>query len=92
MRKWTYWHIITWVNPENTDPKCCPGKVGECIGCSRKMNEWSGYDPVNKGFYTTARLKYLGRMLYNFETENPNKAMEILDEWKNMSYHLKNTA
>ncbi len=81
-KKWCYWHLIVWVNPEIHDPKYCPGNVGTCIGLDEKTTEWTGLDHGKKGFYTTAKLKFLGRLPADYHETNPKEAMAQLDEWE----------
>ncbi len=78
-RKWTYWHQVTWVNP---DPVVRGNfKKGEVVGWEDRETEVWGLDPKNKGFAVMARLRFLGKAPLDLHKTDPAKCTELIEGW-----------
>lgn len=77
-RKWTYWHIVE----EVLDPVAYTSKVGTIVGLDSIHKEWQSWSS-KKGFFVSARFKYLGKLPVDLHETDPKEATRRIEarEW-----------
>lgn len=77
-RKWTYWHVVT----EVLDSKAYSSKKGDIVGLESVHKEWPSWSK-EKGFFISARFKYLGKLPVDLHETDPAEATRRIEakEW-----------
>ena len=73
-----YWHLVTWVRPEETDGF----SVGDVVGYEEQTTERYGYDQAAGDFPVKTRLVVLGALPADYHEKYPKEASARLALWK----------